>query len=165
MIFKDKYREIQEIVRELTKIRAHNQQFKEGDPQDNLFMFAEASLCFLALERFLRILPDLNATEQDTLRNLLERATSRRLGLLQFLDLNSNQPITDEQRRQQVIDEVTAVRNTLQHGNYEQAAVQAGVESVAEYFRTQFASEIETTFQIISRLFNQIDSNTGRRKK
>jgi hypothetical protein len=159
--FKDRYGEFQQIVRELMKIRDHNRRFKEGDPQDDLFLFAEASLGLLALERFLRILPGVKATERDTLRNLMERATSRKGGVLQFVDLGSGQPITDEARRQQVIDEITRLRNCLQHGNYEQVAAWAGVSTPAEFFKKSFASEIEMVYRITDRLVAQIDENTG----
>lgn len=164
MTFKDRYHDLQEIVRELTKIRTHNLKFKDGNPQDDLFLFAEASLCLLALERFLRILPSLAATDIDTLRTLLERATSRDAGLLNFVDITSEQVVRDEARRQRIIGEIADMRNTLQHGNYEQAAKQAGLGSPNQYFKTQFASEIENLYQIVDRLFAQIDPDTGARR-
>ena len=49
------------------------------------------------------------------------------------------------------------------HANFEQAARQAGCASAADYFATQFAAEVETTFNIAEHLFKQIDPATGRR--
>jgi hypothetical protein len=49
--FKDENRAMQELVRELGLIRAHNLGFKEGDPHDRLLLFAEAALTCLTMER------------------------------------------------------------------------------------------------------------------
>ncbi len=147
--FKERHSEIQQLVRELHVLREHNLQFKEGDPQDGLLMFAEAALVCLVLERFVRSLLD-DATERDTLHNLLERAVSRGLFRLPWDDQ------ADGIRR------VVAVRNTLLHGNYEQAARQAGCATVAEYFKTQFAPEVERMYEVVGKLFEQIDPGTGK---
>ena len=48
------------------------------------------------------------------------------------------------------------------HGNYEQAARDAGCSSVAVYFKTVFASEVERMFEIVQDLFKQIDPATGK---
>ncbi len=86
-------------------------------------MFAEAALVCLALERFLRaILGEVN--DGATLYNLLEQAVSRKLVRLPWDD------------QQDGIKRICSVRNTLLHGNYEQAARDAGSSSVAEYFKT-----------------------------
>lgn len=74
--FKEQNREFQELVRELFYVRKHNLAIKPGDPQDELLMFAEAALVLTAMERFLRIILRGEATDSDTLPNLLERATS-----------------------------------------------------------------------------------------
>jgi hypothetical protein len=55
MTFKDENRALQEMVRELLLVRDHNLQFKEGDPQRTLLMFAETGLVFMVLEHFLRV--------------------------------------------------------------------------------------------------------------
>ena len=73
---------------------------------------AGIALTCLALERFLRIILGSEATDADTLHNLLEKATCQRLNLLTL-------PCDD---RQDGIRRIVAVRNTLLHGNYEQAA-------------------------------------------
>ncbi|HUU02977.1 MAG TPA: hypothetical protein VM425_16200 [Myxococcota bacterium] len=161
MTFKERFRDLQELVRELVLIREHNLQFKEDDSQKTLLLFAEASLCLIVLERFLRILPSVKATERDTLFNLLGRATSSKVGVLHFVDLNSGRPVLDEQRRQRIIHEIKDVRNTLQHGNYEQAARQSGCSTTVEYFNKFFASEIEELYKITDSLMKQIDADTG----
>jgi hypothetical protein len=62
-----------------------------------------------------------------------------------------------------VVREVNAIRRTLAHGNYEQAAREAGCESVDEYFQKQYTVEIEGLFRILEALVQQIDAQTGRR--
>jgi HSP90 family molecular chaperone len=84
MEFKDKYRDLQELIREHTLIRDHNKEIKEGESQDKLLLFSEASLILVILERFLRILPGCQATDTDTLPNLLEKATSKSRKVLQL---------------------------------------------------------------------------------
>ena len=148
MTFKQQHPEIQQLVRELQLLRTNNLKFKEGDSQDGLLLFAEASLVLLVLERFIRaILSD--ATDRETLRPLLRRAIERKLILLPWDDQEDG------------IGRLVDVRNTILHGNYEQAAKQAGCSSVAEYFKTVFASEVEKVYQVVDHLFNQIDANTG----
>lgn len=116
-----------------------------------MLLFAEAALVLIVLERFLRVILASEATEDDTLPNLLEKATSARLCMLKL-------PAAD---RAQAIREIKNVRNTILHGNYEQAARQAGCSSVTDYFKRQFAPEIERLFQITDHLMAQIDPSTG----
>src|SRR5712692_5647388 len=73
--FKDENRALQELARELTLLRAHNLQFKEGDPQDKILMFAEAALVCLTLEHFVRVVLGDDAAEREPWRS-----TSMRLG-------------------------------------------------------------------------------------
>ena len=153
--FKEQNREFQELVRELLLVRKHNLTFKPGDPQDAVLMFAEAALVLTAMERFLRIVLRAEATDSDTLPNLLEKATSGRLDLIRF------HPGTN---RTDAIKRIKDVRNTLLHGNYEQAARQAGCNTTAEYFQRQFAPEIETLFQLLDGMVQQIDTETGLRR-
>lgn len=112
-------------------------------------MFAEASLVLVVLERFLRIVVT-DSTERHTLPNLLEMATSRRRGLLRL-------PGSPEIIRTRV----SSIRNTLLHGNYEQAMERAGCSTVAEYFKTAFAREIEEIYQFTDMLMRQIDPDSG----
>jgi len=148
--FKDRHREIQELVRELKIIRNHNLKFNEGDPQDTILMFAEAALVIVILERFVRAVVG-DATDSDTIYTLLQRAGSK--GLLKV-------PWEDQEDG---IRKIKDVRNTLLHGNYEQAARQSGCASVQEFFTQKFASEVEALTHVVNDLMGQIDPTTGER--
>ena len=152
-MFKDQFKDFQHLARELKILREHNKSFKEGDSQDRLLLFAEGAIVLLTLERFLRILPGVEATERDTLPNLLEKATSESRNVL----------VLSAENRQDAIKKITDVRNTILHGNFEQAAKQAGVKGTEEYFKTQYASEIETLYNLADSLVSQIDPATGTR--
>ena len=149
MTFKDRHPEIQQLVRELGLLRSNNLKIKEGDSQNHLLLFAEGALVLLVLERFLRaILGD--ATDQETLRPLLKRAVERKLIMLPWED------------QQDGLKKIVDLRNTIIHANYEQAAKQAGCNSMEQYFKTAYASEIEAMFKIVDHLFKQIDLETGK---
>lgn len=148
--FKDENRALQELARELSVLRQHNLQFKEGDPQHTLLMFAEAAVVCMALEHFVRIVLGGTAPADATLFNLLQMAVSR--GLLKV-------PWDDQQDG---IKKIVAVRNSLLHGNYAQAAREARCASVADYFKTQFAGEVETMTRVTDHLMQQIDPATGK---
>ncbi len=152
--FKEEHRELQEIVKEIVLVRNHNLTFKEGDPQGHLLHFAEGLLVLLGFERFLRAILGSDATERDTLPNLLEKATSSRLDLIK---------LPGRWTREESIKAITSVRNTVMHGNYEQAAAGAGSADVRGYFKSgQYISEIQTLFEILDTLMRQIDATTGR---
>ena len=153
--FKEQNRELQELVRELFLIRNHNLAFKPGEPLDKILLFAEAALVLIAMERFLRIILPGEATDADTLPNLLEKATSKRIDLIRF------HASTD---RADAIRRIKDVRNSLLHGNYEQAARQAGCANTLEYFQEQFTPEVEKLCQILDGMMKQIDVETGRRR-
>lgn len=155
--FKDQFRDLQYLVKELVDVRKHNLAYKEGDP-DNRLVFAEAALVLTTFERFLRAVLGEEATERDTLPNLLEKATSSRLGLLELLHWKEGKPLD----RLLAIKQITSIRNTLLHGNYEQAAEAAGCASKEEYFKTQFLPEIEAIYGILDKSMAQIDIITGR---
>ncbi len=148
--FKDENRALQELARELAVLRQHNLQFKEGDPQHTLLMFAEAAVVCMTMEHFVRIVLGATAPADATLFNLLQVAVSR--GLLRV-------PWDDQQDG---IKKIVAVRNSLLHGNHAQAARGAGCASVADYFNTQFASEIETMTKVTDFIMRQIDPVTGK---
>jgi hypothetical protein len=150
MTFKDENRALSELVRELMWLRSHNLQFKPGDPQQDILMFAEAALTSLALEHFVRIVVGDEATDRDTLYPLLEKAVAKGLIRLPWPD------------QKEGITRICNVRNTLLHANYAQAAAQAGCSSVGDYFKKQFASEIEALFEITDFVVRQIDPNTGK---
>lgn len=150
MTFKDEHPEIQHLVRELQLLRSHNLRFQQGDPQDKLLLFAEGAVALIVIERFARAVLGSRAAANDTLFNLLQQAVRDGMFTLPF------------DNQQDGIQRIKDVRNTILHGNYEQASKQAGCSSVAEYFKTQFASEVEQTYQIASYLFEQIDNRTGK---
>jgi hypothetical protein len=151
MTFKDKHPEMQHLMRELLLLRSHNLRFNEGDPQDKILLFAECALCIIAFERLLRIILKSKEKKSDTLRNLLRMATIQDNPLITLPYANQNDGI----------NRIVKVRNTLLHGNYEQAASQAGCKSVEEYFKTKFASEIERLVEIFDYVVRQIDTETG----
>jgi len=144
--FKDQNRALQE----LDVLRRHNKSFKEDDPQGTLLLFAEAALVCLTMEHFVRSVLGSNAPAGATLHNLLESAISKGLIKLPWNDQKDG------------VKKVCAVRNTLLHGNYAQAAKEAGRTSVADYFKSVFASEIEAMFKITDHLMKQIDPMTGK---
>jgi len=152
--FRDRFPELQYLVRELTWVRNHNLKFKEGDPQEDILLFSEGALVLIALERFLRVILGAEAKDTDTLPNLLEKATSERLKLLVL-------PAPD---RDVAIRQLKDVRNSLLHGNYEQAAAGAN-PSVIEYFKSsQYIAEVEALYKLTNILFAQIDPETGLRR-
>src|SRR6185295_14587800 len=65
--FKDRNRELQELAREAFILRVHNRQFEQGELQDKLLMFAEGAMILVCMERFLRALLGVKATNADTL--------------------------------------------------------------------------------------------------
>ena len=152
MSFKDRHREMQEMVRELLLLRNHNLQFKEGDPQDKMLLIAEGALAALAMERFIRIVLGNLATDEDTLYNLLEKAVSRKLVRVPFED------------QAEGIKKICRVRNTLLHANYEQAAQQTECGSAREYLKEVYAAEVESMTGILDAMMQQVDVSTGRPK-
>lgn len=146
--FRDKYQDFGEICREIEIVRKHNLEFKKGDDLSDLLLFSEALLYLLALERFLRIVPQLEATDIDTLVNLLEKATSKRRGFIKINDRKYIKIIKD-------------VRNSIIHGNFEQAAQQEEV-SYKDYFKLKFAGQVEELFGILNSIVCLIDPDTGK---
>lgn len=146
--FKDQHRALQELVRELTVVRKHNLKFTDGAPQTDLLMFAEVGLVCMTLEHFVRIVLGESATPEATLFNLLERAVSLRL-----IELPEGVSVRD----------ICAFRNSLLHGNFAQAATVAQCASVAEYFKSNYASQLERMYRIADFIVAQIDPTTGRR--
>jgi hypothetical protein len=148
--FKDENRALQELVRELMLVRNHNLTFKDGDNLAEVLLFAEAGLVCMTFEHFVRVVVGSDGPANAALYNLLEIAISKDLIRLPWDD------------QQDGIKKVCAVRNSILHGNYAQAAREAGKASVAEYFKTVFASEIEIMYLVVDDLMKQIDVNTGK---
>jgi hypothetical protein len=140
------------MVGELSRLRAHNMSF-EADSLE-LFFFAEGTVVLLALERFLRMILGTAATDRDTLPALLKKATSAPLNLI---------VLPGRLDTQETIKRIKEVRNTLAHGNYEQAARQSGLKTKEEYFKTgTYIAEVEGLFKVLNRIIKQIDAGTGR---
>jgi hypothetical protein len=156
MTFTEQYRELGEIFRELEVVRDHNLKLAEmhGKWVPGCLLFAEGLLVLLGLERFLRVILGAEATDGDTLPNLLEKATSARLDLLM---------LPPWWTREETITAMKNVRNALMHGNYEQAAIQSGCRSREDYFRSStYINEVETLRRILDGFCTQIDPGTGK---
>jgi hypothetical protein len=152
MTFKDKYLEFQEIVKEVKYVRRHNFSFAKYDP--SMLLMAEGALVLLAFERFIRMILGNEARHDDTLRKLLDKATSRRLDLIK---------LPGRMTREETITIVVKIRNALAHANYEQAALEAGLQHKDDYFKTGvYLSQVETMYRIVNRIIKQIDPDTGR---
>jgi len=149
--FKDKNRELQELAREAFVLRNHNIQFKEGDPQDAILMFAEGAMILVCMERFLRAHLGPDATSADTLRNLLERAFSERRH--DHLEVPGGD-------RDYLIELVTGLRNGLLHGDFEQLALKAGCASNTEYFKQHYARDLEILYNITNTMMRQMLAGT-----
>lgn len=156
--FKDRFLETQHLARELELIRRHNLGIKPGQSQELLLLYAGCSLCLVTLERFLRIIPALKAQDTETLPNLLQRATRAGAPLIDLIDPATGHPGD----RATLIKKVVAMRNAIQHGNYEQAAKLAGFDDVRSYFGASgFARDIEWLYQFTDGIVAQIDPATG----
>jgi len=153
--FKEQHPEFQRLVQELMLLREHNRK-PVIKVNYQFFLFAEAALVLMALERFLRMVLQAEATDLDTLPTLLQKATSKRLNLFQF---------EEPEKRDQWIREIKDVRNTILHGNYEQAAKQAGCATKEEWFETQFPSELESLYRLGDEIVKHIDMETGKPRK
>jgi hypothetical protein len=151
--FKDRHRELQELAREVFVLRNHNLQFKEGEPQDQLLMFAEGAMILVCMERFFRAMLGSDATNADTLHNLLEKAFSeKRYDHLEVPGGN----------REHLIELVTGLRNGLLHGDFEQLAQKAGCASNREYFKRDYPRDLEKLYNILNNMMGQIDIATGK---
>jgi hypothetical protein len=149
--FKDQHRELQELAREVLVLRTHNLQFKEGDPQDQLLMAAEGAMILVCLERFLRAVLGIEATNGDTLHSLLEKV---------FSEKRYDQLEVPGGDREHLIELVTGLRNGLLHGDFEQLARRAGSSTTREYFKHSYARDLEALYKILN-MMSQIDVSTG----
>lgn len=146
--FKDRHLDLRYLLTELAAIRRHNQ---STPPGPGSFYFAEGALVLLALERFLRLVLGPDATDTDTIFNLLQKAFSKDRRLLV--------PPGD---RAVVVAQINKVRRTLAHANYEQAAREAGCADVRQYFQDEYLGEIEMLYKILDDFVKQIDPETGK---
>ena len=86
----------------------------------------------------------------------VNKATSARLALFEF---------TPPESREQSIREIRDVRNTILHGNYEQAARQTGCATTEEYFKTQFPGELQSLYELGDEIVKHFDLDTGKPRK
>lgn len=104
-------------------------------------MFAEAAVVCMTMEHLREDRARVDGSRVS--HALIQMAVSR--GLIKM-------PWDDQQDG---IKEIVAVRNSLLHGNYAQAAREAKCGSVADYFRKQFASEVEAMTKVIDFIMRQ----------
>jgi hypothetical protein len=126
--FIDDHPEMQHLVRELMMLRKHNQ--RSDVTQNELLLYAEGAVAYVALERLLRILPAVKGSKGDTLTHLLRKAHDNGVIVIRTTNL------------QKAVNKIAKVRDTTLHANYEQAAAQAGMD-VPNYFKTQYTPEID----------------------
>jgi hypothetical protein len=152
MNFKDEHREFQFMMLEFARLRRHNLA-SIGRDERTLFMFGEGILIIVATERFLRmILPVTEIEEKDTLPNLLEKASGKRLNLVVLPG-----------DRQDVISRAKTIRNTILHGNFEQAAAHRNLSGMRDYFKSSaYVQDVEFIFRLLNRIICQVDSETGK---
>jgi hypothetical protein len=132
---------LESLRRELEFVREHNAR-RTGDE----LPFAEAALLLMTLERFLRLLPGVNAADKETLPQLLQRAVA--IGTLKLPDGETGA----------LIDGVRRFRNALLHANHEQAAGKR-----KDYFAGEFARDRERFYGLLTDLVRQVNPATGLR--
>lgn len=153
--FKDENQALVEMVREWNLVRSHNMKFKAGDDLSTAMLFAEAGLICMICEHFIRMVVEKSYPGQSNgmqLRGLLDFAVARNMFKLPFKNA--------EKGKQAICD----YRNALLHGNHAQLARQMGCASVAEYFRDNYAAELEVMNKTVGFIMEQIDVTTGKSK-
>ena len=131
------------MVVELVWLRGYNKSFKPEEDQSSLLLVTEGSLALMLIERACR--EALGAPAPDGFRELLHAAVVAR----RVLTLRWDDP-------ERGVGQITDVRNTLLHGNYEQAAAATSAGDVPTFFKTQFASEVEKLGQIALHFAEQV---------
>jgi hypothetical protein len=129
----DSLKGLESLQTELAFLREHNR--AGGEPLPT----AEAALLLLTLERFLRLLPGVNAADKETLPQLLQRAVA--IGTLRL-------PSGDNGS---VIDAIRKFRNALLHANHEQAGRGRGLTLADLHI-------------LVEDLLGQVDPATGLRR-
>lgn len=159
--FKDQYKDLQYLIRDMLKLRKfNNEQNKNGTPNEAL-LFAEASVLCVAFERFLRIVPAINAKDGDTLSDLLNHAFSKKNPVFKSVHSASTEVF------KKVIRDV---RNGILHGLFDDLAEpykKAGkISNTEEYFQKgHFTQDMEIIFEAFIKLIDQVDLETGNIKK
>ncbi len=132
---------------DLAALRDHNLRFGPDDSQDYLLLQTEGALSMVLVEamarKALRLLPESDGPEK--FRDVVEQAVfgaPKRLTIFLEDELSA-------------IDRMCRIRNTILHGNYEQAAREAGCQDVPHYFKTAFTPDVEWMFQIYRSFLRQ----------
>ena len=154
MNFKEKYRDFQELVRELIFIRNHNISSTNNNSSSSFIFFAEGALILLVLERFLRIIPQLMARDEESLTKLLNRAVTQNILTLP----------TNPENNEALIKSISTFRNNLFHGLFEKSATRSGHLTKEEFFKKVYLLEIHKLYDITNFLVGQINPITGERK-
>lgn len=143
--FKERHPEFQEFAREIAILLRHNRGVFDGQSTLPARLFPQLALAFVALERFLRILPGVQASANDTLYNLLQRASGGRLRLIQIHD------------RDATIEWVNRERVRFMHGR----PAAEGDRRAAMMALANFADGLVT---FVDEVVQQVDVGSGSRK-
>lgn len=154
--FKEKQLLFGEMARELSVLLKHNTEMARAQRQTEIIVFAQAALVLVAFESFLRVLLEGVATDDHTLPNLLQMALAKKRRLF-----DPPAGMSRKDMESAVVD----FRNSLLHGNVQQAAKRAGCGSLPEYLTGPFAAETARVYDILSAVIAQIDPNTGNRHR
>lgn len=148
------------MLEELNLLRSHNKTFKEGDSQSNILLFSEALLTLTCLERFLRILPDVESNAKNCLKK--KKTSKSEPTLPDLLDSTLQLKLLNFQNPDLIKKAITDIRNSIIHGNFEQCAKRIKLSSTDEYFKTVFINDIEESYNFLCFLLKQIDPMTGK---
>lgn len=141
-MFIDGYRELLDMYQEIISNNESNRHY------------SQASLVCTFLERFLRILPAVGATNSDKLSNLLDKAFSHDR---KALYLPSQINVEDFKKS------IRDLRNGILHGNYEQLVQRSGAHDVQDYWKNHFPEDLLLILTSLQYFLLQIDSNTGKK--
>ncbi len=145
--FKEAYLDMQNIIYEIKFIRDYNFANRTG----RQVCFLEAAGLCMGIERILRIVPAIGAKEKESLDKLIMRAFGYKNPLFQSFN-----PFTS----QLIINTVIALRNGIDHANFEQLARRHNL-SIDQYFKNQFYIDMDDLYQILQLILIQIDNQTG----
>jgi hypothetical protein len=155
--FKDKYKDIQYLIRDMQLLRKYNDLQATNKTLNNCLLFAEATTTILAFERFLRILPAMNARHTETLSNFMDRALAKKKPLFKTPILNIP--------NKRIISVVREIRNGVMHGNFDQLAIHYAhkIRNREEYFSMGcFTQDIQIIYDVFNSFINQVDARTGK---
>src|SRR5713101_939818 len=145
--FQDQYKEIGFIADEIKRLRSLNTSIIINSHQG--FLFAEAAITCMATERFLRIIPSMNATDKDTFSNLIDRALSKKR-----LNLGIPNNTVSVARYKKVS---LQIRNGMLHGNFEQLANHYRCSKDIYFGQGSFTQDIQVIFDLLNHFMSRID--------